>query len=138
MVGRKNIFRAPPQKLIRRRGKKPLDRGTHHHRPAIDGKEQQAVVEPAENLIDVFAQIAENFPDAAQLHSNLADLRADLPEFVSALERLLVEFSLGDSVQLGGDAFQRGERNAADERREQNGNPDRGQRQQRRRAQAPE
>ncbi len=76
-------------------------------RPSTENK-QQAIVEPAENLVDVFTQIAENFSDAAQLHSDLADLRADLPEFVAALQRLLVEFTLGDSVQLRGDAFQRG------------------------------
>ena len=129
MIGRKNIFRAPPQKLIRRRGKKPLDGGTHHDRTAIDGKQQQAIVESAENLVDVFAQIAENFPDAAELHSDLADLRADLAEFVSALERLLIEFAFGDAVELRGNALERRQRKAAYERGKQNGNSHRDQRQ---------
>ncbi len=90
--------------------KKPLDGGAHHHRPPIDGKQQQAVVQAAENLVEVFAQGAENFPHSAQLHSDLADLRADLAEFIVALERLLVEFAFGDAVQLRGDALSSGAR----------------------------
>ena len=110
MIGRKNIFRAAPQKLVRRHAQKSLDGRTDHDGAAIERKQQQTVIESAEDLVEILAQRAEDFPDAAQLHSDLADFRADLAEFIAALERFLVEFALRNAVQLGGNALQGSQR----------------------------
>ena len=134
VIGRKNIFRAAAEKLVRRRGEEALHCRADHDGAAVDGKQKQSVVKPAENLVNVFAQIAENFPDAAELHSDLADLRADLPEFVPAFQRLLIEFAFGDAVELSGNALQWSQRNAADDAGQNGGNHDRNNRDGHRRA----
>jgi len=72
-------------------------------------------------------KLLKNLPHAAELHSNLADLRADLAEFVSAPSGFWSNspFAIRSN---GCDPLERRERNTAHDRRKQNGNSYRSQR----------
>ena len=110
MARRKNLACGVAEQLVGGRTEKILHCGTDHHGAAIAREQQQPVFQTTEDLVEVFAQSAENLAHAAQLQSDLADLGADLAEFVAALERLLVEFAPRDAIELRGDAFDRRER----------------------------
>ena len=93
MIGRKYILGATTEQLVRRHGKETLRSRTDHHSAAIQREQDQAIVQAAQNLIEIFAQRAENLADSAQLHSDLADFGAHLSEFVAGFQRLLIEFA---------------------------------------------
>src|ERR1700674_5170526 len=107
MVQGENLLRSAPEELIRRPPQETLYSRADHYRAPVAGKQQQPVVENAQNLVHVLAKRAENFAHAAQLLSDLADFRADLAELVAALKRFLVELAARNLIQLCGNALQR-------------------------------
>ena len=88
-----NLARFAAQQLIGGRAQEIFHRGTDHHGAAVAREQQQPVFQAAENLVQILAQGTEDFAHSAQLQSDLADFGAHLPEFIAALERLLIEFA---------------------------------------------
>src|SRR5271157_6094978 len=128
MSGRKNFADAQTAQDFGALAEKFFDGRTDEHRVAARVEKQQAVFEAAHDLIEIFAQSAENLAHVAQLFSDANDFRADSAEFVAAFDRLEIEFAGGDAIQLRGDAVNRSERGAADDQRQQSGEQDGGER----------
>ena len=128
MPGRENFADAQTAQNFGALAEKFFDGRTDEHRVAARVEEQQAVFEAAHDLIEIFAQSAENFAHVSQLFSDADDFGADGSEFVAAFDRLEIEFAGGDAIELGGDAVNRSERGAADDQREQSGEQHGGQR----------
>src|SRR5579863_873309 len=121
MAGREDFFYLAAQQIFGADIEEFFSRGTDQHSAAFDIEQQQSIFEAGHDLIHVFAQGAEDFPDVAQLLPDATNFVGYLDQFAGLDCGFRIEFSGGDAIQLCGDAREWRERDLAYERRKEGG-----------------